>query len=138
MFDLKIDTRLNYHCIIAVGVYPASDKPEKIGKMFLKYRPVYFTNDDIKRLRDAVMLSHDKIFKTTSVEAVKLHECSELVNTLSGLFLSSMANKCSLHHFSSKYEIDDSYFKFLINSCNHGDKESLRMLHDSRIRGAGI
>jgi len=132
MFELKYLSERPYHCIISVGVYPATSK--NMGKMYLKYRPIFFTNDDIKKMQHAVMLSKDKLFKTSSAEAIDCVGCSELANSLSAVKIGAMANQCTLHHFSSKNCIDENTFDVLIKTA-HTSTYTKQLLKDSIIRG---
>jgi len=130
---IKTDPKLFHHYIIAVGVYAAT-AGKKAGKMFLKYRPIHFTNDDVESMQHAYMLSQDKLFKTTNSEAVKVVGCEMLSSEISGVKLAATANQCTLHHFSSQYEMDEEALEIIVKSANNSDyfKEKLRT---SRIRG---
>jgi len=130
---LKTDPKLFYHSIIAIAVHPATSG-KFAGKMFLKYRPINFTNEDIEKAQMAAILSVDKLFKTTSAEAVKVADCEELAVELSSFKMAAAANQCTLHHFSSEFEMDEDSLKSIVNAANTSNyfKEKLK---NSRIRG---
>ncbi len=134
MFELKVDPKIPHHYIIGVAMHDM--RSEKAGKMFLKYGPVYFTHEDIKRVQDAALLSVDKVFKTTSKEASDIHDCRELVVSLSGMRMAASANQATLHHFSSEYEIVDfkTFFDGYVKNANKS-KSMRKGLMDARITG---
>jgi hypothetical protein len=117
---LKVDSNLFHHYIIAVAVYPA-DVREKAGELYLKYRPIHFTNNDIEKVQNAAMLVNDKLFKTSNSEAVKITSCEEIVREISGLKLAAAVNQCTIHHFSSSFEIEEENFVTIIKSANKDD-----------------
>lgn len=136
MFDLKADPSLPHHYIIGVAVHSARAIAERRGKMFLKYRPIYFHHSDICNVQDAAMMSVDKVFKTTSKEAAEMFNCRELVVAITGLKMAASANQATLHHFSSEFEIEDSeeWFEGFVKSANNS--ESIRrQLDGARIGG---
>jgi len=104
---LKVDPKLFHHYIIGVAIH--SMRSSHAGEMFLKYGPIYFTNDDVERVQDAALLSVDKVFKTSLKEAASIHDCNDLIMSLTALKLSASANDSSLHHFSCEFEIPDSW-----------------------------
>jgi len=130
---LKTDPKLFHHYIIAVGIHPMTSK-KQAGKFFLKYTPVYFTNDDVENMQHAAMLTQDKLFKTTNKEAIEATDCQELTSTLSALKLSASVNQCTLHHFSSENKMTEEDFETLINAANFSES-SKQLLYDSIIRG---
>jgi hypothetical protein len=117
MVKLKTDPNLPHHYIIGMGMHGLEDKNP--GELYLKYGPVYFTNEDIKRLGDAIMLSEDKLFPTTNKEALKITETSSLVHNLSSMKMAASVNMVTLHHFSSSFKIkDERHFEDLIKQSN--------------------
>jgi hypothetical protein len=127
---LNIDEKLPYHFIIGVAIHTMRSKER--GKMFLKYGPLRFTNDDIKRLQNAALLSTDKLFKTSQLDCIKIANVEELVSTFSAMKLSCAVNQCSLHHFSSEYDIEDEWFDTLVKMANT-DKHSEELLDNAQI-----
>jgi len=125
LFDIKADEKLPHHYIIAVGVYDQI-KNEKCGQFYLKYKPIHFVHQDILNIRDAVMLSKDKVFKTSTKEAINLYECDGIISTIGSIKFACLANKLSLHHFSSSEEIDEEWFLFLVENAHQ--IESLKTL----------
>lgn len=130
---IKTDPKLFYHCIIAVEVHPAT-AGKLSGKMFLKYRPIRFTNVEVDKMQHAAMLSVDKLFKTSNSEAIATVGCQELSSALSAIKMAAAANQCSLHHFSSAFEIDEESLSTLVESANYSDYFKEKLKH-SRIRG---
>ena len=129
--ELKVDPKFPHHYIIGVEVKSAISSDA--GELFLKYGPVYFTNKEVGKLRDAKILSEDKLFRTTIEEATEIQGCSELVYNLWALQMSAHINNCSVHHFSSEYELDDEVFETLVKAANFS-KETKKLLDKSRIR----
>jgi hypothetical protein len=117
LFDIKADKRLFHHYIIGVGMHDHI-KSEKCGQFYLKYGPVHFTHDDIENVRDAVMLSKDEVFKTTSKEAAALYGCNDLISTLYSMKYACRANKVTMHHFSSECELEDDFFISMVESAH--------------------
>lgn len=132
MYDLKIDKKLPHHYLIAVAIYPATYK-NRAGKMYLKYGPLYFSNDDVERVRSALILSNDKLFKTSQEQALKNFNCSDIVCSVHGINLARSANMCSLHHFSSSFEIEDEWFANLVDAANKSEYNK-ELLDKSRMR----
>jgi len=130
---IKTDPKLFHHYIIAVGMHPMTSK-KHAGEMFLKYRPIHFTNNDVEGMQHAAMLSKDKLFKTSSLEAVKTVGLEELSASLSALKLGASANQCTLHHFSSEFEMSEEDFEVLIKAANISES-SKSLLLNSIIRG---
>lgn len=132
-FELKFDPERPYHYIITVGVQPLHSKRDA-GKLFLKYRPVHFTNEDVEKVQHALLLSNDKLFKTTKQEAIKACDCEDLVYTLTSMRLGANMNNCSMHHFSSDTPMDEGDFDILVDLANKSE-HSKQLLLKSIIRG---
>ena len=130
--QLNTDPKRPHHYIIGVGIKSMRSKDP--GKMYLKYGPVYYTNDDVVKVRDAKILSEDRLFKTSPSDALLINECSQLVHSLTAMKYSAGANDCTLHHFSSEHKLDDESFKTLIKAANIS-KSSMKILKDSQTRG---
>jgi len=128
--QLKVDPELPYHYIIALTVNHSKtlfDTPTYNLKYFLE-----FTNDDVERLRKAIMMSTDKVFKTTEKDALEMFGCSEMVGAFSSMKLATAVNMGTLHHFSSSHPLDEDYFEALIEMLPKSEdiKEKFR---DSKI-----
>jgi hypothetical protein len=131
MIPLKVDPKLPHHYLIGVAMH--SLRSGKLaGKVFLKYGPVHFTNDDVDKVLSSIMLSSDKLFKTTEKEALKIHDCSELVASIGAMKISISANEGTMHHFSSQYEIDDEWFAALVDMANISNSNK-ELLDKSRV-----
>ncbi len=131
--QIKTDPKLFHHYIIAVGVHPMTAR-KLAGQMFLKYRPIHFTNEDVKSMEHAYMLTKDKLFKTSNSEAFQAVGCEELSSSISGVKLAAHANHCTLHHFSSEHEMDEDDFVNIVKAANTSDYFKEKLL-DSIIRG---
>jgi len=128
--QLNIDPNRPYHCIIGVAVKTMySSDP---GKMYLKYGPIRFTNGDVEKVRDAKVLSEDKLFRTTRAEAININDCGDLVFSLSALMYSARVNECTIHHFSSAFEVDEEDLKTLVNTANFSES-SKKLIQDSKM-----
>jgi len=131
MFPLKVDPKLFHHYLIGVAMHGLRAK-QKAGQLFLKYGPVYFTNDDVDKVLTAVMLSDDKLFKTSEKEALEIHGCKDLVTNIGAMRMSINVNQGTLHHFSSEYEIDDDSFRLIVDLANRS-KSNKELLDKSRV-----
>ena len=130
MFDLKVDSKLPHHYMITVAAHPLTSKD--FGKMYLKHGPLYFTNDDMEDLRSALILSSDKLFKTSQQQALKNFNCTPLVSSIRGMNLASQANLCPMHHFSSPVELEDEWFVTLVTLANVSEHNK-ELLEKSRV-----
>ena len=132
--QIKSDPKKPHHYIIAVAVHPATAGMKLAGKMFLKYRPIHFTNDDIESLQHAAIISKDKLFTTTNSEAFAMVGMTQFASEYSSFKMAAAANLCSLHHFSLEFEVDEEDFATIVNAANTSDyfKEKLK---NSSIRG---
>lgn len=132
MEKLKTDPKLPHHYIIGVGMRDLISKNP--GELYLKYGPVYFTNKEVESLRDAIMLSGDKLFPTTNKEALDITETSNLVHTLSSMKIAASANMVTLHHFASslKLEEDRGHFEMLVKISNK-NKSIKKKIMDAKI-----
>ena len=78
MFDLKVVDKRPHHYII--GVQIRTMRSSNPGQMFLKYGPVYFTNDDVEKVSQSLTLLDDKIYteiyKMTPTQIHKVTGCS--------------------------------------------------------------
>ena len=133
--NLKINTdpKLPHHYIIGVCVHPAT-AGKNAGKMYLKYRPIHFTNEDVEKMHHAAMLSIDKLFKTTNSEAIAAVGCEQLSNELSSMKMASAANQCTMHHFSTEFETDVESFEIIVKLANTLDYYK-EVLKKSSMRG---
>ena len=129
IYNLKGDPDYPHHYFIGVSMHTIMSKTP--GKLYLKYGPIYFNHQDLIDIQNAAILINDKLFKTTPKDAMEIHNCTELVNTISMFKISCNVNQCTIHHFSSKEKFDDDYFEILVDSCNVGKLSDL--LKKSRI-----
>ncbi len=130
MFNIKVDPDLPHHYIIGIAAKDAHSKTP--GKLYLKYGPIYFTNEDVINIKHATELVKDKLFKTTIVEALEsLDSKNHVVTTLAALRLSAQANMATLHHFSSKVPIEDEWFEVFVETAHL--KSTKKLLDAARI-----
>jgi hypothetical protein len=130
--DLKTDKKFPHHYLITVAIHPATVK-KHAGEMFLKHGPLYFSNDDVERVRSALILSNDRLFKTSQKQALKNFNCSEIVSMVRGMDLARNVNLCSMHHFSSPVEIEGEWFANLVEMANKSEHNK-ELLQKSRVR----
>jgi hypothetical protein len=129
IYELKTDSNLPHHYIISVAMHPAT-AGKKAGKYYLKYRPMYFHNNEIAKLRDVAIMIQDKLFPTSQAEALDIFGLKEKAMSFSMMKLAAKVNMCTLHHFSSEHEIilDEEWFCEFVNQANSIEsiKEQLR------------
>ena len=131
MIPLKVDKKRPHHYLIGVALH-SINAGKKAGQRYLKYGPIHFTNDDVDKVLSAIMLSDDKLFKTTEKEALNIHGCADLVRNIASMRFSISTNQASLHHFSSEFEIEEEWFETLVDLANKY-KSNLELLEKSRV-----
>lgn len=130
IYELKADPKLPHHYFIAVAMKPMnSDDP---GKMYLKYRPFYLNHSQIEKFRDIALLTQDKLFQTSQIEALQMYGLEGIAREFAMLRMASKVNLCTLHHFSSEHEIDEEWFDSFVNNAN-SIKNTKEMLLDAKI-----
>lgn len=127
---LKIDKSLPHHYLIGVAAKPMTSK--NVGEIFLKYGPLYYNNNDVKRMTNVIARSTDKIYVQSQLEAAKAENCTELIYSISAMKISCQVNECTIHHFSSAEKLDDNDFVLLVKLANT-DKISRKKLKEARI-----
>ena len=135
MYELKIVPKLFYHFFISVGVRDMHS--DRRGEMYLKHGPLKFTNDDVKKMQDSAMMAADKLFETTSKEALAMNGMSELSSSIWSMQIATAANNCTIYHFSSEGDIEDTFWKDFIKRANKNEHER-RMLLNAEIRSRGF
>jgi hypothetical protein len=134
-FKLKTDPKLPYHYLISVGIKDMYSKDR--GRMYLKYGPLKFTNADVENVQNAVMLSSDKLFNTSSKQATENFGVGELVATINSLLMAAAANNCMVYHFSSEFSIDDDYWEGFVDRANENEFEKEKLLN-ATIKSRGF
>lgn len=120
MVKLKTDPKLPHHYII--GVAMRGLKSKNPGELYLKYGPLYFSNKEVEDLRDAIMLSTDKLFPTTNKEALDITKSRSLVHNISSMRMAARANTVTLHHFASSFKLEDEgHFEALVKQANKNE-----------------
>jgi len=127
---LKIDKSLPHHYLIGVAAKPMTSK--NVGEIFLKYGPLYYTNDDVKRMSNVISRCTDKVYIQSQLEAAEAENCTELIASISAMKISCNANECTMHHFSSAEKLDDEDFVLLVKLANT-DKSSREKLEGAKI-----
>ena len=135
MYDLKIDPKLPYHYFISVAV--RTMKSSTPGKIYLKHGPLKFTNDDVKKMQDASLMTKDKLFPTSNKEAVEMFNVGELVHGIWGMGMAAAANDCTVHHFSSDCEFPDDFWEGFVERANSNQFEREK-LFSAIIRSGGF
>ena len=126
LYNLKIDEKLQHHYLLVIILNPLNN--QNPGELTIRCGPLYFNNDDVKRLRNAVILETDKLFKTETNEVTTIYNVHSLVNSISGMRTICAISEGTAHHFSSEYEIDNDFFHSLVKMANTQDhgKELLK------------
>lgn len=140
MFDLKVDLENPHHYIIGVAMRDMLSKDA--GTIYMKYGPVYFTNDDVEKVGDSLTLLNDKIYsdiyKVKPKEIYEMLDCHDLIMSLIGLRIAANANAATLHHFSVSDPLPDAekFFEGYVERANKKETSERRGLDESRIKGA--
>lgn len=138
MIKLKTDPRYPYHYIIGVAMKQLQSKEP--GKIYLKYGPLAFKNEDVEKMSEAITLSGDKIYtdiyRVSKQELCNMFGCTELIISFIGMREACRANMATMHHFSSDFELPnpEQYFEGLVERANQFKKER-DYLESSRIKG---
>jgi hypothetical protein len=127
---LKTDKSLPHHYLIGVAAHNMRSK--NVGQFFLKYGPIYYSNNDVERMSNVISRCTDKIYVQSQIEAAKAENCTGLIASISAMKLSCNANDCTMHHFSSAEKFDDDSFVLLVKLANT-DKVSRKKLMEARI-----
>jgi hypothetical protein len=139
MFELKVDPKNPHHYIIGVAIKDMHSKNR--GQMYVKYGPLYFTNDDVQNVANAKTLLDDKIYrdiyKMKPGEIYVTTECNEIIMTLIGIKIAARANNATLHHFSSSYELPNAekFFDDYVERANIVNSKEMKGLDSARIKG---
>lgn len=132
MYALKTDPNLFHHYLINVSVRNLRSK--NAGDFYLKHGPLHFTNNEVQAVQSALILSNDKLFKTPQDQALKNFGCKTLVSSIRSMQLAASSNDCTMHHFSSGFEIEEEWFETLVNVANISEHNK-DLLKKSRVRG---
>lgn len=132
LIKLKTDSLLPHHYLIAVSMHPIT-AGDNAGQRFLKYGPLYFHNDDVKKYKNAIFRINDKLFKTSQREALQIEGVSELSDSIAGMLMAASANQATIHHFSSKDNIMEDDFVVLVKLANQSE-HGRRLLDVSWIK----
>lgn len=133
MYKLKVDPENPHHYMI--GVAMETMRGANPGRMFLKYGPVHFTNDDVEKVGDAAELLKDKIYmdiyKMKPREIYETMECNDIIMSLIGLKLAAQTNHATIHHFSSPCPIPDAekFFEGYVDRANKNKHEREGLLN---------
>ena len=134
--EIKADPRLQHHYIIAVGIKNTTGNIEAAGNFFVKYVPFHFTHEELVNFMKGIALSEDplytKQYQVSRSDCMKIMECEKFV-MIRPMFMAAKVNNCSIHHFSSEFEISEEYFDSLAKTAKYSS-ESRRLLNESRMR----
>jgi len=90
-----MDENLTYFTLIAVcHKNPLFIKDGKI--LYLKYKPICFTQKDIKSVEMASLWSKNELIKTSINDALNAFGVEELAHTVSSFWLASKVNNASI------------------------------------------
>ena len=122
-----------HHYIIVVVADNLNSKTP--GRLRLKYVPMYYHHNEFISIDAALRLSKDRVYKTTRQDAIRIHNCQEMVTELSMLKISAMANNGSCHHFYSDHKLSnpEKFFDDFVKRANE-DERTKKQLMDSIIR----
>lgn len=129
--EIKADVKRPHHYFIGVAMHQLTAERSKQGTVFLKYGPLYFHHSDIEDLQHVLMLTQDKIFKTTTKEALSTCK-NDIFHSLYSMLLAARVNQCTIHHFSSDLIIEDEYFELIVNLSNTCESHK-DLLYKSKI-----
>jgi hypothetical protein len=130
MLNLKINPELPHHYIFAVLT--------KNNILSLKYGPSYFSNDDIQKVKDALSLMDDEIYKNiynmSPSEIYDMFDCSHTVMTLVGFKLIYQSKLAEIYHFSYKNKLSEpkDFFDNYVKRAN-SSKVEMEGLKNARI-----
>jgi hypothetical protein len=119
-----IQKDLNFpHCYLVV-VCMKQIKSDNPGHRFLKYRPIYFNNDDIDKVQKAEIRRTDELFQVSFQEALKLEGIAELVNTAEAVKAATSMNMGQLYLFRMQDKLSDpeEFFSKLVEKSNKNDE----------------
>ena len=132
-YKLKVDEKRPYHYMIGVGVHPMSSS--KRGQVFMKYGPIFYTNEDVEKLQSTVILKNDKMYPggITEKEAIEISGASkELMGSIRGLLICAEVNNCTVHHFSSDCKFEEEDLEAIVNAANISSS-SMDFLMEAKI-----
>lgn len=129
--DLKISSSLPHHYIFSVEM--SGMRSSKPGIMSIKFGPIYFHNNDVIKLRRAVIRIKDKLIKSTTEEALINADCDmPLLEAISIMFELKGHLDTTIYHFSSPEKIDNEWFHDLVKSAN-SNNSAKELLDAARI-----
>ena len=131
LYELKTDKKFKHHYLLVIILNPLNDSNP--GKLSIRCGPIYFNNNDVKQLRNAVMLGNDKLFKTRMSEAASIYNVDELIHNVAGMQRICKTAEGTYHHFSSECEIDNDFFHSIVNMANT-QEYAKKLLSESRIK----
>lgn len=129
-FKIKADRSLPHHYIVGVEVTNAqSSNP---GRFRLKYGPVYYQHKDIEKIENCILRIKDELFRQSREDALRAEGLYEIAEQLAMMQLSCHANGCTIHHFSSAFQLEDEDIVTFIEAANVS-KDIRRKLDGSRV-----
>jgi len=132
LFNLNLDPMRPIHYIIGVQVN-RDTMAEDRGKLFLKYGPIVYTNEDVINRHIAIKTSQMEYPKTTLKKALESYGLLSLNTELEMMKKSCRANDATMHHiYTDMALLDEDLVNFVdtANICNH----TLKKLKDAEIK----
>jgi hypothetical protein len=129
--EVKMDENTTYFTLIAV----CSKNPLFVtdGKiLYLKYKPICFTEKDMKNVEMAKLWSKNELIKTNFNDALDAFGVEELARTVSSFWLASRVNNASIHCFRTEFELTEDDCDSLVNSANFDDYMKKKLI-ESRV-----
>lgn len=131
MFSIKADSSIPHHYIIGVA--------KENDVLVLKYEPVYFSYEDVKNIRDALLLADDKIYteiyKMSQSEIYEMFGSGDLMMKFIAFKLMLQLKLATVHYFSYESKIPEpkNYFTSYVESANE-NKLDLEELNKAKIQ----
>ena len=132
LFNLNLDPNRPIHYIIGVAVH-SRPMTKNSGKIYMKYGPIVYTNQDAINYMFAYRASKMKFPKSTLSGQLKYYDLLELHSSLFALDMSCKANNCTKHHFYTDMPLTEDHLADYVKVANIC-KSTLQKLKDSEIR----
>lgn len=136
ILGLKVDPKFPIHYFIGIAVNSNPSSKDR-GKLFMKYNPIIFTNDDVKKIKIAKGVKKDKLIPSEGMDENPYESfgVSGIIGTIKSFFIGCRANDCTVHHFSSSddYIFSTDDFDSMVKAANSLES-SYKKLMEARVR----
>jgi len=132
LFNLNLDPLKPIHYIIGVQVNKDT-MAEGRGKLFLKYGPIVYTNEEVIEYQIAIKQSQMEFPKINLEQALKNCKLSPLIVEFDMMRQSCRANDATMHHFCTDFALMDEDLINFVDAANFS-KDTFRKLKDSEIK----